>query len=306
MSLVLATVAAVVVVVAVWRWEYVSGVFLSDWKSVLLNGLVVVIFALGVMQLYRAFGHYAQQERALLDFEDQRRQGRTTVEILDGASDRTQLHDRYRLVKSLFERGVPIDHGAIAAIAVAEDSTRHAFPRFVNNVLILTGVFGTVSSLIFALIGASDVLRAAVPGEGLGLMLLGMNTALTTTATAIVCFFMFSYFYQRLIVVQTTLASRLERTMLIEVIPEFRFEPEVVEHQTKILLSELSQLVMEIRRGVTGAQHALTDLEARGDRDANRWQAALVGQQEQNQRLDALAAALVDIKQLLREGFRLH
>ena len=31
---------------------------------------------------------------------------------------------------------------------------------------------------IFALIGASDVLRTAMPGQGMGLMLLGMNTAL--------------------------------------------------------------------------------------------------------------------------------
>ncbi len=306
MSLVLVAVLGAIAVVAVWRWEFASGVFLADWKSVLLNGVVVAIFALGVGQLYRAFGHYAREEGEIARYERERAQGHPPRELLDGLVEPSLLRERYRTIKELFERGVPIDHGAIASITVADESTRHGFPRFVNNVLILTGVFGTVSSLIFALIGASDVLRSAVPGEGLGLMLLGMNTALTTTATAIVCFFMFSYFYQKLIAVQTLLMSRLERVVMMDLVPEFQFEPQAIDHQTKQLLNEVSQMVMELRRGVTAAQYALSDLESRTERETSRWEATLAGQEDQTRRLDGLAGALDEIKQILRDGFRLR
>ena len=306
MSLVLGLVLAVLAVVVVWRWSYVHDVFLADWKSMLLNGVVVLIFAVGVGQLYRAFGHYAAEERALLSFERERSHGRTTEEILDPPRGRTLLADRYRTIKTLFERGVPIDHGTIAAITLADESTRQSFPRFVNNVLILTGVFGTVSSLIFALIGASDVLRAAVPGEGMGLMLLGMNTALTTTATAIVCYFLFTYFYQKLTDVQTHLLSQVERAVLLHVIPEFSFEPQAIDHQTKILLQELGQMVEEIRGGVAMARQSLFDHESRQSAETAQWDAALEGQKEHQRRLDEVLTTLQKLGEVLVEGFRLR
>ncbi|MEZ4387061.1 MAG: hypothetical protein R3D98_05705 [Candidatus Krumholzibacteriia bacterium] len=305
MSLVLAAVVVAVAIVAVWRWPYVHDVFLEDWKSVLLNGVVVIIFTVGVGQLYRAFGHYARQERVLARFDQERNLGRTARDILDHTAERSLLLDRYHTIKALFDRGVPIDHGTIAAIAQADESSRQSFPRFVNNVLILTGVFGTVSSLIFALIGASDVLRTAVPGEGLGVMLLGMNTALTTTATAIVCFFMFSYFFQKLGDVQTALLSRVERVVLLDVIPEFQFEPQAIDHQTKLLLDELVQLVMDMRRGVDAAQQSLGDLDRHHAREAARWDDVLTAQAGQSERLDRVAGALLAIEGRLVEGFRL-
>ena len=131
-----------------------------------------------------------------------------------------------------------------------------SFPRFVNNVLILTGVFGTVSSLIFALVGATDVLQTAVPGAGMGLLLLGMNTALTTTATAIVCYFFFTYFYHRFTDLQTWVISRLERAVLLYMVPDFTFEAETVNHQTKLLVEDVRELVVEMREGLGGIAQA--------------------------------------------------
>jgi len=306
MSLVLVVVAAILVAVAVWRWEFVITVFLADWKSVLLNGVVVVIFLLGVFQLYRGFTHYALEERSLSRFLELKDRGRSTGAILDDATDSSLIARRYRTIKGLFERGVPIDHGAISAISVAEESLHQSFPRFVNNVLILTGVFGTVSSLIFALIGASDVLRTALPGEGMGVMLLGMNTALTTTATAIVCFFLFSYFYQKLTDVQTHLMSRLEHAVMVHVIPDFAFEPQVIDHQTKLLIQELGRLVEEMRVGVASARETLTDLEKRNAEERARWDEAIAGQGEHRERLDGVLARLEELRTVLVEGFRLR
>jgi len=306
MSIVLVVVAAAVIVVTAWRWEFVSSVFLADWKSILLNGVILLVFALGVFQLYRGFTHYAREERQLAKFLELRTRGRGTREILDDDTDQSLLADRYRTIKTLFDRGVPIDHGAISAISVAEESLHQSFPRFVNNVLILTGVFGTVSSLIFALIGASDVLRTAMPGQGMGLMLLGMNTALTTTATAIVCFFLFTYFFQKLTDVQTHHLSQVERAVLLHVIPEFSFEPQTVDHQTKILLTELGLLVDEIRGGVATARNTMLELDSRQANENAQWDAALAGQQEHQRRLDSVLAALAEVRQALVEGFRLR
>ena len=306
MSIVLAIVVAAVIAVAVWRWEFTSGVFLADWKSILLNGIIIVVFALGVIQLYRGFTHYAVEERRLSQFLDLRGRGRTTRQILDDNTESSLLADRYHTIKTLFDRGVPIDHGTISAISVAEESLHQSFPRFVNNVLILTGVFGTVSSLIFALIGASDVLRTAMPGQGMGLMLLGMNTALTTTATAIVCFFLFTYFFQKLTDVQTYHLSQVERAVLMHVIPEFQFDKETIDHQTKLLLTELGLLVDEIRGGVATARNTMLELEGRQASENAQWDAALEGQRELRGRLDDVIASLATMRQSLIEGFRLR
>jgi hypothetical protein len=306
MTTVLVIVVAAVLLVAVWRWPVVRDVFLADWKSILLNGVIVLVFALGLFQLYRGFTHYALEEQRLARFESLRAEGRRTADILADPADESLLAARYRTIQSLFDRGVPIDHGAIAAISVAEESLHQSFPRFVNNVLILTGVFGTVSSLIFALIGASDVLRSALPGEGMGLMLLGMNTALTTTATAIVCFFLFTYFYQKLTDVQTFVMSRVERAVLLHVVPEFSFESETVDHQSKLLLNQLGLMVDEIRSGVATVRQTMQELESRQADHAVQWQAALTGQQEQQRRLDGLQSALEELRRVLLEGFRLR
>jgi len=306
MSTVLVVVVVVVALIAAWHWDIVRSVFLADWKSVMLNGVIILVFALGVFQLYRGFTHYAKEERYLANFLDLRSRGRTTEELLQTSTDRSLISGRYQTIQTLFDRGVPIDHGAIAAISLAEESLHQSFPRFVNNVLILTGVFGTVSSLIFALIGASDVLRTALPGEGMGLMLLGMNTALTTTATAIVCYFLFTYFYQKLTDVQTHVMSRVEHTVLLHVIPEFSFEEQTVNHQTKLLLQELGRVVDEISSGVVTARQTMNELETRQNDDSARWNALVVGQHEHQRRLDSVLTALEELRQVLVEGFRLR
>ena len=164
------------------------------------------------------------------------------------------LADRYDTIRELFNGGGPVDHGAISAIMIAEESLHQSFPRFVNNVLILTGVFGTVSSLIFALVGAGDVLRASSPDAGMGLLLLGMNTALTTTATAIVCYFFFTFFFHRLTDLQTWVFSQVERASLLYMVPEFTYEPEAVNHQTKLLVEEVKHLVGDVREGLGGIE----------------------------------------------------
>ncbi len=289
MVVVLAMAVIVAVLVFLWKIDAVAGVLFGDPRPLILNGVILLLFFLGIGQLFRAVRHYERQEIQITEFMARRAEGYPTEDILTEFNEPSLLIERHTTIKELFGGGGPIDHGAISAIMLAGESLHLSFPRFVNNVLILTGVFGTVSSLIFALIGAADVLQTAVPGSGMGLMLLGMNTALTTTATAIVCYFFFTFFFHRFADLQTWIVSRLEHAALMYMVPDFSFEAEAVNHQTKLLVEDVRKLVAEMRQGLGGIEGAV----ARIDEGARA-------------RQDDALARLDDLRDILVEGFRLN
>jgi len=304
MGIVLAIAAAVALLIFIWKIDVVAHVLLGDARPLILNGVILLLFALGVSQLYRGLRHYGREEERLDAFERRRAAGESCAEIL-GSGGSSLLADRYRTIKELFDRGGLVDHGAISAIMVAEESLQQSFPRFVNNVLILTGVFGTVSSLIFALVGAGDVLSTAAPESGMGLLLLGMNTALTTTATAIVCFFFFTYFFHRFTDLQTAVLGRVERAVLVHVVPEFSFETDSVNLQAKLLIEDVRALVVELRSGLVDIDGALQQLAAEA-RDRKAQTDALIAQHAaQNTRLDDALGRIAGLRDVLVEGFRL-
>jgi hypothetical protein len=305
LSIVLVITVSVTTLMGLWKWEFVTDVFLADWRAIFLNGVVILIFWLGIGQLFRGLAHYTHEEHAIARFCRLRADGVESEAIFDDPDHESIIADRYLTIKTLFARGTPINHSAISAIMVAEESLYQSFPRFVNNVLILTGVFGTVCSLILALIGASSVLQTAIPGEGMGLMLLGMNTALTTTATAIVCYFLFTYFYQKLTDVQTYLFSQVERAVLLYIIPDFAFDTESVNHQTKLLIEEVRSLVRENRDGVGEIERTLAKSADLHEAQLQKWQTVLAGHEEQSSRLAGILSRLDDLRQVLVEGFRL-
>jgi len=296
----------VAVMVLIWKFDAVSGVLFGDPRPLVLNGVIFVLFVLGIWQLIRAVRHYERQEIQINRFLAQRAEGFPTEHVLDEFDDPSLLRDRHAAIKQLFETGAPVDHGAIASIMLASESLQSSFPRFVNNILILTGVFGTVSSLIFALVGATDVLQTAVPGSGMGLLLLGMNTALTTTATAIVCYFFFTFFYQRFTDLQTWVVSRLERAALLFMVPDFTFEPEAVNHQTKLLVEDVRQLVIEMREGMSDMSQAVAHLDESTRTRHEQGQQFLERQDNQSAKLDESLSQLAELRRVLVEGFRLE
>jgi len=306
MSVVLAIAAVTAGLVAVWKLDVISSLLLGDPKPAILNGIILLLFALGIGQLYRVLLRCTWQEQQINEYVYRREDGETNAVIFEELPRSALIAERYLTIRSLFERGVPIDHGAISAIMVAEESQHQTFPRFVNNVLILTGVFGTVTSLIFALIGASEVLQATVPGEGMGTVLLGMNTALTTTATAIVCYFFFTFFYQRLTDVQTHLFSRIEQAVLIHIVPDFAFESDTVDHQTKLLIEDVRVLVDGLRAGVGGIERVVATLGEQRDTELAQWRALASGHEQQQEAIRAVMERLDRLHETLNEGFRLR
>ncbi len=275
---------------------------LGDPRPLILNGIIFVLFLMGLSQVYRGLRHYQVQEEQVSDYVRRRQDGEWSAEIFESTTTPGLLVDRYRTIRDLFNGGGVVDHGAISAIMVAEESLQQSFPRFVNNVLILLGVFGTVSSLIFALVGAGDVLQASSPDAGMGLLLLGMNTALTTTATAIVCYFFFTFFFHRLNDLQTWVFSQVERAALVYMVPEFTYEPDALNHQTKLLVNDVKLLVNEMRDGLAGIEAALR--RPAGDED-DHGAALLAGMDKQNASLEASLSRLDELRRVLVDGFRL-
>ena len=305
MTIVLMVALAAAAAVFVWKLDAVAGTLFGDPRPLILNGGILVIFLLGIGQLFRGLRHYERQERQIAEFIERRAAGEATERVLAGFTGPSLLQERHATIKELFAGGGPVDHGAISAIMLAGESLHLSFPRFVNNVLILMGVFGTVSSLIFALVGAADVLQTAVPGSGMGLLLLGMNTALTTTATAIVCYFFFTFFFQRFTDLQTWVVSRLERAALLYMVPDFRFETDAVNHQAKLLLEDVRGLVDGIRQGLGGIEAAVAGLDETARARHRQGEEVVARQDVQNGKLDEALTQLADLRRVLVEGFRL-
>ncbi|MFZ0614566.1 MAG: hypothetical protein WAM73_20135 [Desulfobacterales bacterium] len=287
---------------AVGHQDLFRRIYLVDTKTVVLNGFILLLFFTGLIQLIRAVAHLGREEQQVEEFVHDKQTRRFAPEELTATS---LIGRRYATIKGLHERKVPINHGAIAAITVAEESLNLSYPKFVNNVLILTGVFGTIVSLIYALIGATTVLRSNAAGEGIGVMLLGMNTALNTTATAIVCFFVFTFFYQRLADLETYVLSRVEEAVLLHIIPEFAFDSEAVNYKTERLVSELQQLVNDMKAGTDFIRSSLTGLN-KYNRAFLAQFAALANRQDSQVEQDRqILGQLLKIETVLKDGFRL-
>ncbi|MEM7208519.1 MAG: hypothetical protein AAF434_11910 [Pseudomonadota bacterium] len=212
----------VVSIVIVLNLNFLKNVYFSNQLTrtgIFVNGLIVLMFVLGIGKIILNLLFYRQQEIAISHFlENDIINPDMAMANID---ETTLVAQRYQTMQSMRRASAPIDQGALAAILVATESARSSLPKFVNNILILTGVFGTIVSLSIALIGASDLLQTAESLGGMNLVVHGMSTALSTTITAIVCFMFFGYFHVRTTDIQTHVISVLERVTLERLMPRF-------------------------------------------------------------------------------------
>ena len=289
--IVLAVLAAAV---GVWKYDLINAVYFKDQLTsmgLVINGAILALFVLGLLRATGIVLSYMREEAALARFV-RNVERRPDIDPLKGVSTNTIIARRYATLRRLHEARTPINQNALAATLVASESTRGGLPRFINNILILSGVFGTIVSLSMALIGASNVLENAISATGMGMVIHGMSTALSTTITAIVCYVFFGYIYQRLTDGQTNLISGVEQVTTTYLMPKFQVQTDSVLYEFTGLIRSLQGLVDQLQKsqmGFESTQDQLADtLELYRDK------------------ADGLDERLGTIVHQLRAGFRLR
>lgn len=285
--------AAVVTGISFWKFDLIQTVYFKDQLTAtgwIINGSIVALFLAGIVRIVTIFLSYRREEAATARFihnhEDE------VENPLHQVPANSIIARRYLVMERLFDSSTPINQGALAATLLANESTRASLPKYISNILILTGVFGTIVSLSLALLGASDLMENAVDVGGMGLVIHGMSTALSTTITAIICYLFFGYFYLKLTDAQTNLLSAVEQVTTTYLAPLFIVEQETTLYEFTGLVRSLQSLIKQIQV----SQKVVTKAET-------RLLSAVDTYQSQMEANNNDMSTMID---LLRRGFRLR
>ena len=283
--------AAVIIVVVIWQQDFLYAVYAENQVTqvgLFINGGIGLLFFAGIYQIVREFRRLESEETALNQTLSNLENKRAALE---GVRAESLIANRYETLVDLHQQHAVINHSALAATVVALESSRVSFPKFVHNVLILTGVFGTVVSLSIALLGASDVIVSTTETGGLGMIIHGMSTALSTTMTAIFAYLFFGYFYLRLMDAQTHVVSSLEYSTTRILLPMFQIEPEKAAEQLSQIVKTAAALVERLDQSQASYAEVAADLRN-----------LFVSYRDEMQRN---SDGLTKMTKVLREGFRL-
>ena len=282
----------VLFLIIVINLDFVSEIYFKNQATrvgYIVNGSILVLFAFGLFRIISLLMRYSLEESALARFlrnvEDD--EARATDKI----SKNSLIARRYKSVVEISKHNVAVNHSALASTLLANESTRLSLPKFISNILILTGVFGTIVSLSVALLGASNIIDSADGLGNMGMVIHGMSTALSTTTTAIVCYQFFGYFYLKATDVQTQLLSGIEQATAIYIMPRFTY-------QADSMLHEVGNLVRALREAAERMSQVEADFA-----DAGRHMNSMIGSYAEG--IGNLDEDIIEIKQLLRSGFRL-
>ncbi|WP_293680258.1 hypothetical protein [Thiolapillus sp.] len=285
--------AAILAGISIWKFDLIKTVYFKDQLTAtgwIINGAIVALFLVGILRIIAIFLSYSREEAATSRFI--RNQEEEAENPLDQVPLNSIIARRYLVMERLFDASTPINQGALATTLLANESTRTSLPKYISNILILTGVFGTIVSLSLALLGASDLLENAVDVGGMGLVIHGMSTALSTTITAIVCYLFYGYFYLKLTDAQTNLLSAIEQITTTYLAPMFVVEQETTLYEFTGLVRSLQSLVKQMQV----SQKVVTKAEAKLLATVDEYQSQM---DESNRDMSAVI-------KLLRRGFRLR
>ncbi|OQX11254.1 MULTISPECIES: MotA/TolQ/ExbB proton channel family protein [Thiothrix] len=257
--------------------------------GLVLNGVILLIFLLGLVRMVLMFLGYTREQDMLQRFLKRIEENAPNPSY--GLSPNSIIVDRYQAVQSIARQHADVNQAALASTLAASQSTEFTLVRFVHNILILSGVFGTVVSLSIALMGASGLLSSPDNLQQMGTIVSGMSNALSTTVTAIVCYVFFAYFHLRLQDARTQLLANVENITTLYIMPRFR-------HVENSLMHDVAVLVAELRTAAETINHIQNRFLQAGD----RLQVAV----------DDLQSAVAHsgdnirvIRDSIREGFRL-
>jgi len=287
-------VAFVAIIILIgWNLEFLKQFYFENQQTqtgIIINSTIVALLIFGMLNILFHLIRYRREEQAIAAFVNNIESFKR--DLTEDLSISSIIVKRYLTMKSIQSANGEINHSALSAMLTADEATHFGLVKFINNILILTGVFGTIVSLSIALLGASDLIDSAAGSlGGMGLVIHGMSTALSTTITAIVSYVLFGYFYTRLNDVQTHLLSGVEHLTSVYLMPQMVKTTEDVAY-------ELENLV----KSVLDATHNLKLTQEIYHASAITLQENIGANQRQAEQFNA---ELGEIKSLLREGFRL-
>ena len=258
--------------------------------GIIINGAIAALFLLGIGNILFHLMRYRREEASIVTFVNNVEA--QNPDLFDGVPVASIIAQRHGIMRTIQISNGEINHSALAAMLNADEATQFGLIRFINNILILTGVFGTIVSLSIALIGASDLIDSADASlGGMGLVIHGMSTALSTTITAIVSYVIFGYFYTRLSDVQTHCLSGIEQLTSIYLLPRYVKASDDMAHKMGDLIKSVILAADKLRHTQETYHDAAITL-----------QQTIAANQQQS---DRFANELAQIRQILREGFRL-
>lgn len=283
--------SVMVVVLIFYNFDFIQNVYLKDQLThtgYIINGSIVGLFMLGMIKLVMSLLFYWREERAVEKFiVSVHRDNFNPAETINKKS---MIYRRYVTMQEIYRQHAPVNQNALAATMVASESTRLSLPKFISNILILMGVFGTIISLSIALLGASNLMEDNGIAS-MGQVIHGMSTALSTTTTAIICYLLFGYFYLKLTDIQTNLFSAIEQVTTIYLVPRF-------SHQSENMIHQLAELIKSLRHTAANmqlSQQQYLEMGSRVNEITSKY----------DERISGMSDNMADIKELLRLGFRL-
>ena len=226
--------------VALLNKEHVAQFFYATQAGQLglvLNGIILLIFMIGLMRMILLFLSFTREQDVLLRFL--KRMEENAPNPAYGLAKAAMFIDRFHAVQTIARQHADVNQAALASTLAAGMSTRFTLVRFVHNILILSGVFGTVVSLSIALMGAAGLLDSPENMQQMGTIIGGMSNALSTTITAIVCYVFFAYFHMRLQDARTQLLVNIENVTTLYIMPRFQHAENSLMHDVAVLAAEL-------------------------------------------------------------------
>ena len=308
-----------------WQRQTVYQIYLENQVNTVgwaVNGSIILLFLCGLFNLIQRFFEYRNQEQAINRFSVN---VTNNAEPLSGIRREYMVAERFLTLASLSRRRANINQNALAATLLAAESSRNSFLKFVHNILILTGVFGTIISLSISLLGASEILQSdgqtVAQATGLNTMIYGMSTALSTTMTAIIAYLFFGYFYIKLTDTQTFLISKIEEVTATTLMPHLQLNKDAVAmdysesiRASNALVKKLDQSQQQYADSAVALEAATQNLVARiaplgleAKSSENQALMALIGEiaEQQHQAAEKNHVNTKEIIDILQRGFRL-
>jgi hypothetical protein len=255
-----------------------------------LNGAILLIFLLGLVRMIFIFLAYSREQDVLQRFV--KRAGENVSNPANTLPDSALVVRRYRAVQTIANQLAPVNQGALAATLVAGQQAQFTLVRFVNSILILSGVLGTVISLAVALMGAAGLMNSPDNMKNMWDIIGGMSNSLSTTVTAIVCYVFFAYFYLRLQDSRTQLLANIEDVTSLYILPRFKY----TEHNLLGDVALLTASLLKAAEGITQVQDRFLHVGDHLQLAVNDLQAVIAQSGD----------TILDIHDSVREGFRLE